>query len=171
MHGRALKSVSSCGRWKPSEIWQGTNSHPEPRTGCGRAAHGAHPRSRSRKRIEKKCNFIQKRLKNHKKTSKTPQKRLKNAFFEFLKWILFSKICIPPSYWKCVSSRIENGGKSLLYTRRNFFKREPQSKQEPTPKRAGKVITPLQSARAYSAFKTLFESSGKGFKNWLLVII
>ena len=39
-------------------------------TTCGGAAH---PRSRSRKRIEKKCIFIQKRLKNHKKRQKHPK--------------------------------------------------------------------------------------------------
>jgi hypothetical protein len=40
-----------------------------------------------------------------------------------------------------------------------------QSKREPTPKRAGKVITLLKKQGHYSAFKTLFESGGKGFKN------
>lgn len=40
-----------------------------------------------------------------------------------------------------------------------------QSKREPTPKRAGKVITLLKKQGHYSAFKTLFELSHRAAKS------
>ena len=78
--------------------------------------------------------------------------------------IIFVKYTYPLLLKMCKLSDCKRWQEPFIYTAK-FHGREPQSKREPAPKRAGKVITLLKTQRPYSAFKTLFESSGKGFKN------